>query len=376
MERKMTGDAGDNRDRYFTMASTPAKRAVLAEPPAGKPSIAVLSNGDIVLSYIRNYIIDRQPESERMEVIRSSDGGETWSEPIAAAHSQYNDREGYLVRFDDDALLLCYMRVMSKTDPAHPWQGPYLCESTDGGDTWSDPWQVDISDFCPNGPFGAGDRGHVVLPDGTLLLFVGTYEDPPAPFEYVMLSRDRGHTFDEYHQVSDFSGDSSFALCLDGSIAGALRINADNWPHRGAHPELRGRGERVHFMGFTRSLDGGRTWCEPVPLTGYNEIPGHITCLGDGRLLLTFGVRHCPLGVQALLTRTDGETWDLDHRLMLAWHGGMLELPNGYCRHTIGHPFTAQLPDGRLLTAYYRLADPFDGASCQVEGLFWNAPDG
>jgi len=374
MERRITGEAGNDRDQYFTMASTPARHAVLVEPPAGKPSIAILSNGDIVLSYIRNYIIDRQPDGERMEVIRSSDGGETWSKPAIAAQSRYNDREGYLVRFDDDVLLLCYMRVMSKVDPAHPWQGPFLCESTDGGHTWSEPWRVDISDFCPNGPFGAGDRGHVVLPDGTLLLFVGTYEAPPAPFEYVMLSRDRGRTFDEFHQVSDFSGDSSFTLCQDGAVAGALRINGDNWPRRGAHPELRGRGERVHFMAFTRSLDHGKTWAEPAPLTGYNEIPGHLVCLNDGRLLLTFGVRHYPLGIQALMTGADGETWDLDRRLMLAWHGGMLELPNGYCRHTIGHPFTAQLPDGRLLTAYYRLADPFDGASCQVEGLFWDAP--
>ena len=372
----LVGDEGDDRERYFTMQPHAAQRVVLAEGAAGKPSIAVLSTGAIVMSCIRNYRMGT-PEGERMEVIRSEDGGRTWSEPVRATRSPHNDREGYLIRFDDDTLLLCYMRVMVREEPGRPWQGPYLCESTDGGRTWSDSWQVDVSAFCPRGPYGAGDRGHVVLPDGTLLLFVSTYVEPGAPYEFVMVTRDRGRSFEAWHPVSECSGDSSFTLCADGSIAAALRCIAADFPRRGANPALRAKSETVHFMAFSRSSDQGRTWAEPTPLTGYNEIPGHITALRDGRLLLSYGVRHFPLGIQALLTGADGRTWDHDNRLLLAWHGGMYPLPGhakGYCRHTIGHPFTAELPDGRLLTAYYRFADPFDGDSCQVEALFWSPP--
>ncbi|HEX7011007.1 MAG TPA: sialidase family protein [Phycisphaeraceae bacterium] len=350
-----------------------ARRVVIAEPPAGKPSIAVLSNGDIVVSYIRNYQIAGVPQSETMEVIRSSDGGKSWSRPVRATVSNHNDREGYLIRFDDDTLLLCYMRVMAQAEPDRPWQGPYLTESTDGGRTWSRSWQVDIASFCPQGPYGAGDRGHVVLPDGTLLLFVSTYVDPPQPYEYVMISHDRGRTFDEVYPVANNSGDGSFCLAPDGSIAGALRINADNWPHRDAHPELRQQSECVHFLAYTRSQDQGKTWAAPQPITGYNEIPGHLLALRDGRLLLSFGVRHYPLGIQAMLTDLDGR-WNLEERYMLAWNGGQYPLGGGYARHTIGHPFTAQLPAGTLMTAYYRLANPFDGHSCQIEALFWDPP--
>lgn len=32
---------------------------------------------------------------------------------------------------------------------------------------------MNVSQFCPNGPYGAADRSHVVLPDGRLLFFVG-----------------------------------------------------------------------------------------------------------------------------------------------------------------------------------------------------------
>jgi len=368
------GDEGHDVNCVYALCQSPAVRYTLATGPAGKPSIAILSDGTILVSYIRNYFIDRIPKDERMELIRSTDGGETWCKPIPITRSEHNDREGYLIRLPDDSLLLCYMRVMAHTDPKRPWQGPYLCESKDGGRTWSEPWQIDISRFCPNGPFGAGDRGHVVLPDGTLLLFVSTYEDPPAPYNYVMISRDRGRTFPEYYQVSDQSGDSSFALCPDGTIAGALRINGDNFPHRGAHPELRVKSEGVHFMAATRSSDGGKTWSRAEPITGYNEIPGHLMCLKDGRLLLSFGVRHYPLGIQAFFSSPDRSTWLTNNRVMLAWHGGMYRLSHGYCRHTIGHPFTAQLPSGELFTAYYRLADPFDAATCQIEAVRWQAP--
>ena len=204
MKRDLTGDAGYEPNEVLIVETAPAERSVLAAASAGKPSMVVLSNGDIVLSYVRNYNIGRLPQGECMEVVRSCDGGATWSEPVRATRSPHNDREGYLVRLDDDVLLLCFMRVMAREDPAHPWQGPFLCESTDGGRTWSDPWQVDISPFCPAGPFGAGGRGHVVLPDGRLRLFVGTYWIPQRPREFVMVSHDRGRTFPEYYKVSDF----------------------------------------------------------------------------------------------------------------------------------------------------------------------------
>lgn len=369
----LVGEAGDNRDSFMRFNSAPAKRLAISQPPSGKPSIVIMNNGDVVLSYIGDYSpTAAPPQGEHMCITRSSDGGATWSKPVRATNSPHNDREGYLIHYDDDTLQICYMRVMLNTP--QPWQGPFLVESTDGGESWSEPWQVDITDFCPNGPFGCGDRGHIVMPDGTLFLFVSTYETPPQPYEYVMISRDRGRSFDQWHLVSECSGDSSFCLRQDGTLAASLRINADNFPHRDAHPQLRENSEQVHYMGFSESADAGQTWSTASRLTGFNEIPGHMIQLPDGRLMLTFGVRHYPLGIQAVMTQTDGRTWDLDNRLMLAWDGGMVRLPNGYCRHTIGHPYSAVLPDGQIMTAYYRCSDPFDGNTCRVEALIWSAP--
>lgn len=366
---------GDTPDRFFATTSFAARRVILASGEAGKPSIVVKPNGDIVLSYIKGYnLANNPPVGERMEVIRSTDGGLTWSEPVRATNSPFNDREGYLVLLPDGALLLTYMRVMAHVDRARPWQGPYICRSDDGGRSWSETWQVDISRFCPAGPFGAADRGHIVMPDGRFLFFVGTYEDPRRPKEYVMISHDGGRTFPEYYQISEISGDSSFTLHPSGNIIGALRINGDDFPYPGARSELADRGEAVHFLGLVQSQDQGKTWSAPQKLTEFNEIPGHLMTLQDGRLLLSFGVRHHPLSIQAMISDASGMQWETSQRLMLTWTGERFRLPNGHFRHAIGHPYTVQLPDGSMFSAYYRLADPADGASCQVEGLFWRLP--
>lgn len=373
-DRALLGKEGFDGDAAYSTRAFPVERRVVARAPAGKPSTVVTPNRTLLVSYICGYghAHDDREQPHQIEVIRSQDGGRTWSRPACAVAASWIGGDNYLIAFDDDHLLLGFMVVRINEQP-HPWQGPYLCESTDGGRTWSDPWQVDISAFC-QGPYGAADRGHIVMPDGRLFFFVGTYEDPPKPYEYLMISQDRGRTFSEWRRISDISGDSSFALCKSGAIAGALRVNADNFPRRGAHAELAEQGERVHFLAYTRSEDEGKTWSEPVPLTGWNEIPGHLLQLSDGRMLLTYGVRHYPLGIQAILTDGDETTWDRDNRIVLAWHGAQARAVQGYIRHSCGHPVTVELRGRELFTVYYMMADPFDPGTFQIEGVRWKAP--
>lgn len=367
---RLIADQGFDPHRIYTLRSFSAQRSVVAPAPAGKPSIARLADNALLVSYTRGYCLPDRPWS--LEVVRSQDDGQTWSSPVTAVPSSLVPGDNYLIPLGQGNVLLCFMSLCRR-DKAHPWQGPYLCESTDGGRTWSAPWLVDISEFC-SGPYGVGDRGHIVMPDGRLFFFVGTYEDPPRPREYLMISHDRGRTFSEIRQVSDISADSSFVRCASGAIAAALRVNAEDFPYRGAHPEFASEGECGHFMAFCRSTDEAKTWSAPVPITGHHEIPGHLMQLHDGRLLLSFGVRHYPLGIQAILSEADGITWNTEDRVVLAWHGAQSRRPNGRIRHGIGHPFTTQCEDGRLFTVYYARANPFDPETFQIEGLSWDVP--
>ena len=60
---------------------------------------------------------------------------------------------------------------------------------------------------------------------------------------------------------------------------------------------------------------------------------------------MTFGSRHAPFGVRALVSRDQGRTWDDHHAIVLVDN----------CEgRDCGYPTTLALPDGFLLTAYYR----------------------
>jgi hypothetical protein len=116
-------------------------------------------------------------------------------------------------------------------------------------------------------------------------------------------------------------------------------------------------------MELIRSDDNGVSWGEPQPVTQRNEINGHITRLKDGRLLLSYGVRvGGRRGVCARLSSDDGQTWNEPVRLAHT-------VGNADC----GYPSSVQLPNTRIVTAWYSKQTPdHDGYHMGVTA--WNAP--
>ena len=97
-------------------------------------------------------------------------------------------------------------------------------------------------------------------------------------------------------------------------------------------------------MSYYRSADNGRTWQPAGQITGYYEHPGHLMRMQDGRILLTYGDRNSVAGVQGievLVSDDEGATWDLNYRVC------------DYLGPDGGYPSSVQLPDGRILTAFY-----------------------
>ena len=78
-------------------------------------------------------------------------------------------------------------------------------------------------------------------------------------------------------------------------------------------------------------------------MTARYEYPGDVVRLQDGRLLLTFGHREPPHGVQGMLSRDEGRTWDGDRRLFLV----------GNATYDYGYPKSVQREDGTIVTVYY-----------------------
>ena len=99
-------------------------------------------------------------------------------------------------------------------------------------------------------------------------------------------------------------------------------------------------------VGVVESNDGGRTWTAPRRIQGLGsaQIPGYPLALPDGRLLIIYGNRQFPFGVQAIASRDNGRTWDTDHPILLAWFSW---------DHHCGYPRSVLLPDGNIVTSYY-----------------------
>src|SRR5262249_10352883 len=58
----------------------------------------------------------------------------------------------------------------------------------------------------------------------------------------------------------------------------------------------------------SESSDGGKTWSEPHPI-GVWGLPSHLLRLKDDRLLMSYGHRRKPFGVQARLSEDHGKSW-------------------------------------------------------------------
>jgi len=111
------------------------------------------------------------------------------------------------------------------------------------------------------------------------------------------------------------------------------------------------------------SDDDGATWTDRGPVTKADEHPAHLLRLRDGRILLSYGNRNAgQTGVEALLSADEGSTWSAPLRL--------IELP----KVDLGYPGSVQLPDGKVLTAYYARQGP--GCDNYHMGVvIWSVPE-
>lgn len=211
--------------------------------------------------------------------------------------------------------------------------------SQDGGVSFRSTAQIDTGGFSG----GYGMRGGVELPDGTILLPLN--DVPHWEQIFGVTSRDGGRTWSAPALIASEPGhafeEPATALTPKGRLVMVLRDNS------GAR--------RMHQV---ESFDLGQTWTKPkaLPVAGY---PADLLVLKDGRLLMTYGWRFPGFGVRAVVSDDDGETWDIDHTIIIRD-----DLPN----KNLGYPATVQRQDGSLLTVYY--GEDMTGATC-IWGTSW-----
>jgi hypothetical protein len=285
----------------------------------------------------------------RVELMTSDDGGRSWSWPRVVLDGAIDDRDAGVLETCSGAILitsfssLAFEPVLKQGEeqgwPAERldrWRaardrlpqearqkelGCWAVRSTDGGLSWSA--RIDTGVNSPHGP--------VQLADGRLLYMgkelwtsgrIGAAE-----------STDDGRTWKWIAEVPARQGDDPKEYHeLHAVQTGDGRIVAQIRNHNPANG-----GETLQ----TESADGGKTWSAPRAI-GVWGLPSHLLRLRDGRLLMSTGHRRPPFGNQARVSADHGRTWS--EPIVLSGDGAGGDL---------GYPSTAELDDGTLVTVWY-----------------------
>jgi hypothetical protein len=284
----------------------------------------------------------------RVEMIRSSDDGESWSWPEVILDTPIDDRDAGLCETQSGALLLttftslAYEPVLARAEnwPADRlarWQavnrrttkeqrqsllGTWMLRSTDQGMTWSAPYRVPLN--SPHGP---------VRLTGGRLLYAGKQLWEAGQKVGVCESTDDGKTWRWLSDIPARPGDrveECHELHAVATKPGGLLVHIRN--HNPAN-----KNETLQC----ESTDGGKSWSRPHPI-GVWGLPSHLLRLRDGRLVMSYGYRRAPFGNQARVSRDHGRSWS--EPITISDDGASGDL---------GYPSTVELADGRLATVWY-----------------------
>ncbi len=339
-----------------TMATTPAMcdETALPKLDAAERIVAVRGGGyfpvlvqlqDGRLAAVLRGGAPHLGKAGRLDWIESKDGGKTWSEPRVIVDGPWDDRNPAFGQMPNGTLVMACAECTCY-DPSGQWKPQaggfelFYVLSKDGGKTWSDRRPLRAG---PIGRIGSPYGRIVTLKDGTALMSVygeadPAYEGPGKPpagsrgdLVGILRSRDNGGTWGDFSLISAADHNETALLPMpDGRILAAMRT---------------GKGQ----VDTCESADGGRTWTQPVPVTGgpdrqWPEHPADLIALRGNRVLMVLGRRHAPLGAMAIVSRDGGRTWDYAGRRLLAWTS-----QNGDC----GYPSGVRRRDGTVVCLYY-----------------------
>ena len=279
------------------------------------PNLTLLRDGTIIAT------IHNRPSHLKVpgdvECWASSDRGATWTKRgIGAPRDDEKAARGMFaagMAKNGDLIVIS----TGHTDPVAADRGDivptWVSRSKDGGKTWT----IDKDGF----PKGPGDQPlnpyGDISPGADGNLRVAAYD---ANRTFLFTSRDDGVTWVDPVPLSTERPSDETAL---------FHLGGGKWL-------AAARSKRLDLYS---SGDDAKTWTHRTKLTANAEIPGHITRIKSG-LLLSYGNRNAPRGVDVRFGNEDGTTWSEPFRVL-------------DCAGDIGYPSSLELPDGQVLTAYY-----------------------
>ena len=340
----------------------------------GWPTIARTHGGDLVAVFSGDRDEHVCPWG-KTQMVRSSDGGKTWTAPATINNTPLDDRDAGIIETDKGTLVVSWFTMMDfalqrqkwpspairdaykhhseklDAETREKWLGYWIRRSEDDGKTWGKPIRNHVT--APHGPIQLSDKRLLYVGGlwarGVGYLGTGDGKDIIAGVEE---SRDDG---------------------LSWSLIGTVPIPSDEVIAHYAEPHVVEveKGKLVAmfrynppdpsqwFLWQSESADGGKSWslAHPTPVYGF---PPHLIRLKNGALLVTYGRRIPPFSERACLSRDGGRTWDTDNEITLA------AAPNG----DLGYPASVELEDGSILSVYYQIDQPGENTT-SLSGTHW-----
>lgn len=189
----------------------------------------------------------------------------------------------------------------------------------------------------------------------------GTGLTGPYAQGYISFSYDEGKTWQDEVKVPQWLSVSEIALARakNGDMIAACRLDLNKLLDPTAMDNYTGTGISI-------SKDNGKTWSDPhdpkMILFDWGRTHMWLETLANGDLLLSYNVRrgypdapsgYPQFGIEAVVSRDNGQTWDIDHRYILHVYDGNVPARDFWAfQGATSNASTAVLPDGTLLTAF------------------------
>ncbi len=280
--------------------------------------------------------------------MRSTDFGATWSDPQfmitdAAGKSTLSMQVG--LTYLGNGKVVTYNGV-SSTDYGRTWTDTSPFPHTYQGKPFYG-WDPIFTERDPK-------TGKVTLMIQTGYTCVGDVPSGGAAQAYMAVSTDEGRTWGEAVKVPEWDGvnEVHIARAKNRDLIAACRTTV---------PE-RFRQELDHYegLGISISKDNGKTWSKLKKLYDWGRHHPSMVLMPNGDMVMTYVVREGyphdadgthNFGVEAIVSKDNGQTWDLDHKYILAAWKGNRAGPNAWWPSSQATS-TVLLPDGNLLTTY------------------------
>ncbi|MFF5257809.1 sialidase family protein [Actinomadura viridis] len=333
---------------------------VLAQAAPGKklhfPNAERLSDGSIVA--VAREGAGHTGQDGRLLMLRSRDGGLTWSSPQVVLDTPYDDRDPMVTQLSSGRLLLSWFQIDYSVRPAEP-MGTFVARSDDGGATWSAPVLVETvmsgeSDIVDTYELGwAASHGQIKeLPSGELIIpLYGTVPDDRWQRATVVRSLDGGRSWRAGTESMIASAQGThyqepvLTVLPDGAVHALLRI---------------GTGASTMGAVYSQeswSRDGGRTWSAPARIDLVTS-SAHTEVLRNGDVFLAYG------DLSGHFTSRRGTVGAVLRDPGRPWTGAPRELVYDSGTGDQANPAAVEVRPGRVLVL------GFDSATSRLVGTF------